>query len=461
MRGKRPISMRQAALGTALVFTASGALLGTWVSRIPAVVARLEVTPGELGRALLALGVGSVLSMPLTGHLCRRFGSRTWVACTSVLAAVVMSWVGLAAGLIQLSAALFALGMVYGSWDVAMNVQGSAVDQRAGREWMPRYHACWSLGSIAGAAVGSLAARTGVGIGAHFTVAAWCVTGAALAGLTRYVDERIPGGTGAPVPPPRRHPEAAEPTVAAERTAPPPATAQQASSGRRSLFRSRTLLLAGGLTLCATVIEGAADDWLALFLHTERGLSEASAALGYAMFATAMTVGRFAGTPAAARFGRAGAVRAGGVLGVVGVLVTVLSSWVPLTCTGAMLWGAGVCLVFPAAVSAAGETDRPAESIALVTSIGYGSILIGPPLIGALADVTGMGEALLTLAALAAAVAMLAPAVQPARATATAPPTPEAAAPGSDQRCPDRSGRDQPGRDQSRSDQSGSASIAR
>jgi fucose permease len=233
----------------------------------------------------------------------------------------------------------------------------------------------------------------------------------ALAGLLRYVDERA-AVADAPDPP---------------------------GGGQGRPVRNPALLLIGLLTLCATVIEGAADDWLALYLHTGRGLSEAAAALGYAAFATAMTVVRFAGTSVTARLGRAGAVRAGGVLGVAGVLVTVLSPWTPVTFAGALLWGAGVCLVFPAAVSAAGETGRPAESIALVTSIGYGSILIGPPLIGALADVIGMGAALLTLAALAAAVAALAPAVRQAPGPGPAAGSPAAGG----------------------SDQSGSASIAR
>ncbi len=484
MPTERSTSMRQAALGTALVFTASGALLGTWVSRVPAIVSRHDLSPGELGRALLALGVGSLLSMPLTGHVCRRVGSRAWVAFTSVVAAAVLSCVGLATDQVQLAAALFGLGMVYGSWDVAMNVQGSAVDQRAGREWMPRYHACWSLGSIIGAAIGAAAARGDVAIGLHFTVAAWCATAAALIGLLRYVDERAPtvagsSGTGPPitgppvtetvmktelpapgltaadrdrgrqqVPQQLRHPgRTPEPPVPnghgapqqpdgpptgepspAERPAGQPATTG-ASPGWRSLVGNRALLLIGLLTLCATIIEGAADDWLALYLHTGRGLSEASAALGYTAFATAMTVVRFAGTPAAEWLGRAGAVRAGGVLGIAGVLITVLSPWVPGTFAGALLWGAGVCLVFPAAVSAAGETDRPAEAIALVTSIGYGSILIGPPLIGALAEVIGMDTALLTLAALAAGVAVLAPAVQQPPKPTTATPQPVAPQP--------------------------------
>lgn len=471
MPTERSMSMRRAAFGSAFVFAASGALLGTWVSRVPAIVARHDLSPGELGRALLALGIGSLLSMPLTGLACKRVGSRAWVAFMSVIAAAVLSCVGLATDQVQLSAALFGLGMVYGSWDVAMNVQGSAVDQRAGREWMPRYHACWSLGSILGAAVGAAAARGGVTIGTHFTVAAWCATAAAFVGLLRYVDERAPAVTA----PPADQPGTAEPRTGQSETAEHPADqlrAAEQSAGRRQVWQrpaaNRALLLIGLVTLCATIIEGAADDWLALYLHTDRGLSEASAALGYTAFATAMTVVRFAGTPAAAWLGRAGAVRAGGVLGIAGVLITVLSPWTPVTFAGALLWGAGVCLVFPAAVSAAGETDRPAEAIALVTSIGYGSILIGPPLIGALADVIGMGTALLTLAGLAAGVAVLAPAVgqspRPASPASSPAPSPALSPAPSPAPSPDAAaGSVRDGsRDGTRDGgQSGSASIAR
>ena len=381
--------MNRAALGTGLVFTASGALVGGWVARIPAVVARLDISAGELGRALLALGVGSLLSMPATGRLCRRFGSRAWVAGTAVVAAVALGAAGYAPGLGSLAGALFVLGLAYGSWDVAMNVQGSAVDRRAGREWMPRYHACWSLGSIAGAAAGSVAARAGLAPGPHLALAAAASLAVTYAGLRWYVDERTD-------------------TPAAGR------------AGRRVRV-ARGLLLIGALTFCATVAEGAAGDWLALFLNTGRGLSQASAALGFTVFAAAMTVGRFLGTAAVGRLGRAGAVRAGGILGVAGVAVTVLVAWTPLVYLGALLWGLGICLVFPAAVSAAGETARPAEAIAVVTSIGYGSILVGPPLIGAVADVAGLGRALLGLAVLAAAVAVLAPALRPRSAADASP----------------------------------------
>nr|BFE62448.1 MFS transporter [Dactylosporangium thailandense] len=374
--------MNKAALGTALVFTASGAIVGGWVSRIPAVVERLGIGPGELGRALLALGLGSLVSMPVTGHACRRFGSRAWVAGTALVSAAALAAAGLAGSLWTLAGALFALGLAYGSWDVAMNVQGSFVDRRAGREWMPRYHACWSLGSIGGAAAGSLAARTGLGAGPHLAGAAVVSLAVTYAGLTLFLDERTDGRTEA---------------------------GAAAAHARRRLSAGRALLLIGLATLCATVVEGAAGDWLALFLHTGRGLSQSSAALGYTLFATAMTVGRFAGSTAVARLGRARAVRLGALLGVAGIAAAVLAPGTGPMYAGALLWGLGVCLVFPAAVSAAGETDRPAEAIALVTSIGYGSLLVGPPLIGALADAIGLGRALLGLAGLAAAIAVLAP----------------------------------------------------
>ena len=176
------------------------------------------------------------------------------------------------------------------------------------------------------------------------------------------------------------------------------------------------LLLVGVVTLCATTLEGAAADWLALFLTDERGATASLAAFGYAVFAVAMAAGRFSGTAVAERLGRDGAVRAGGLVSFAGVLLTVLGPGLAAAYAGAALWALGVCLVFPAAVSAGGEApDRPADAIAAVTTIGYGGFLLGPPLIGLLADRVGLGRALLVLLVLAAGIATLAPAVRSRR----------------------------------------------
>src|SRR6266545_2936100 len=157
----------RAAWGTALVFAVSGATAGTWVSRLPAIRDRLHASTTELGLVLLAPGIGSLLSMPLTGRLCRRFGSRLTVAGTSVPACAAVALVGAVPTLHTLAITLFAWGLLYGAWDVAMNVQGSTVDQRSGRVWMPRYHACWSLGGVLGAVAGALAARAAVPVWVH------------------------------------------------------------------------------------------------------------------------------------------------------------------------------------------------------------------------------------------------------------------------------------------------------
>jgi predicted MFS family arabinose efflux permease len=393
--------LRRAALATALVFTVNGFLLAAWVARLPATRDRLGASVAELGLALLAPGFGSLLSMPFSGRLCRRFGSRAVVAVTTVAGSAALVLLAVVPSLAGLAAALFAWGSFYGSWDVAMNVHGSAVEQRAGREWMPRYHACWSVGGIAGAGLGALAAHAGVGLAPHFAaVAVLCVVLVFVA-LRSFVEDRAPDAVPAAVNSPRR---------------------TRRGSARSRLLSPR-LLLVGVVTLCATTLEGAAADWLALFLTDEREATASLAAAGYAVFAVAMAGGRFSGTVVAERLGRDGAVRVGGLVSLAGVLLTVTGPGLASAYLGAVLWALGVCLVFPAAVSAGGEEpERPQDAIAAVTTIGYGGFLIGPPLIGLLAEQVGLGRALLVLLVLAAGIAVLAPAVRSRRPRAARAP---------------------------------------
>jgi predicted MFS family arabinose efflux permease len=382
--------LRRAGLATAVVFATNGFLLASWVARLPATRDRLGASAAELGLVLLAPGFGSLLSMPFSGRWCRRFGSRAVVAATTVAASVVLAALAVVPTLVALGVTLFVWGSFYGSWDVAMNVHGSAVEQRAGRDWMPRYHACWSVGGIAGAGCGALAALLGGPLVLHFAAVAVLCTALVMVSLRSFIEDRA----------------ALQP--------PAPAPEEEAHSRRRVL--TGRLLLVGVVTICATTLEGAAADWLALFLTDERGATASLAAFGYAVFAVAMAAGRFSGTAVAERLGRHGAVRVGGLVSSAGVLLTVLGPGLASAYLGAALWALGVCLVFPAAVSAGGEAPyRPADAIAAVTTIGYGGFLLGPPLIGLLADRVGLGRALLVLLVLAAGIAALAPAVRSRR----------------------------------------------
>jgi predicted MFS family arabinose efflux permease len=410
--------LRRAALATALVFATNGFLLGSWVARLPATRDRLGASAAELGLVLLAPGIGSLLSMPFGGRWCRRFGSRLVVAVTTVAASAVLAALAVVPNLVALGAALFVWGAFYGSWDVAMNVHGSAVEQRAGREWMPRYHACWSVGGIAGAGLGALAAHAGAPLVLHFAAVAVACTVLVMVALRGFVEDRAQGTEATPAgdpgvsQPPDPVPGPPEGEASRTRDLAPPAV----HNPRRARVLTGRLLLVGVVTLCATTLEGAAADWLALFLTDERGATASLAAFGYAVFAVAMAAGRFSGTAVAERLGRDGAVRVGGVVSFAGVLLTVLGPGLAAAYAGAALWALGVCLVFPAAVSAGGEApDRPADAIAAVTTIGYGGFLLGPPLIGLLADRVGLGRALLVLLVLAAGIATLAPAVRSRR----------------------------------------------
>lgn len=387
--------MRRPALATALVFALSGFLFASWVSRLPATRDRLDAGTGALGLALLMSGLGSLIVMPITGRLCTRFGSRrvvmlfSLVGCSSLLALSVVPSV------VLLGATLFAFGLVYGAWDVAMNVHGSVVEQRAGKDWMPRYHGAWSVGSVVGAGLGTLAARADIDVRVHFALVAALAAAAILWALGSFVDDRE--------------------SVAGSR---PEGEAGATSSGTRLLT---PLLIAVGLvTLCATLIEGSANDWLAIFLADERGAGDGAAAAGFTIYAIAMATGRFAGTPVIAAIGRDRAVRYGGLAATVGVLVAVLGPGLAVGYAGAVLWGLGVAIMFPAAMSAGGEIGG-SDGIAAVSTIGYGGFLVGPPLIGLLADQVGLDRALLVPAVLGVAATLLAPAVRQRKGFPEAP----------------------------------------
>ena len=389
-----PHGSRRAALATAAVFALNGSVIAAWISRLPATRDRLEADPRTIGLTLLMLGLGSLTMMPFVGRLAHRWSSGPVVIVTSVVSGVALMFAAVTPNVVATGLALFVLGAAYGSWDVAMNIQGSFVDRRAGRDYMPRYHACWSVGGIIGAACGALAAKAGIALGVHFAVAAViAVTGSIAIVLREYLDDREPDDI----------------VVVAEDAE----DAEQVAVSRARLL-TRRIVLIGVITLCGTLLEGSAADWVTLFLTDDRGQSQSAAALGFTVFAMAMAASRFSGTPVIARLGRARAIRIAGVLAGVGVAASLSLHGMPGILLGIACWGMGTALVFPAAMSAGGEQPgRAADAIAAVSTIGYGGFLIGPPLIGLLAQQVGIGTALWILPALAVGIVILAPVVAP------------------------------------------------
>lgn len=386
---------RAPAIATAAVFTLNATIIASWVARLPATRDRLELDPRTIGLVLLMMGIGSLCAMPFVGRLAARFGSRPVLVGAATLCAICLVTLSLTPTAWTTGAVLFVMGAGYGSWDVSMNIHGSFVDRSSGRDYMPRYHGSWSVGLAVGAALGALAAGVGLSLTAHFAIAVVIGCGGSiLVALRFFRDDRAPVGADLDTQ----------------------ADADEALDGPRPRLLSRRLVLIGVITLCGCLLEGAAADWVALYLTDERGATAALAALAYGVWAAAMALSRFSGTTLIEKLGRARAIRLAGAVVLVGVVATLAVPGVYGAMAGVVFWGAGVALVFPAAMSAGGETPgRAADGIATVSTIGYGGFLVGPPLIGLIAHEVGLGRALWILPVLCVGILLLAPVVAPPR----------------------------------------------
>ncbi|MFF2200468.1 MFS transporter [Streptomyces sp. NPDC058145] len=362
-------------------FALDGFVFAGWVVRIPDIKEQTHASASTLGLALLGVSAGAVLTMTMTGRLCRRYGSHpVTVVCMTVLALSV-ALPPLTHSALALGAVLLLFGAAYGGVNVAFN--SAAVDLVAAlrRPIMPSFHAAFSLGGMIGAGLGGLVAgalsptRHLLGI----TLLGLLVT--AIAGRTLLRHE-------APVPPERGNPEPGR-------------------GARRPDGSTRVLVVVFGLiALCTAYGEGAMADWGALHLQQDLAASAGTAAAGYSLFALAMTLGRLTGTALLERLGRARTVIAGGSTAAAGMLLGSLapSGWAALL--GFAVTGLGLANLFPVAVERAGALAGP-SGVAVASTLGYGGMLLGPPAIGFMADWFSLPTALTSVAALAAVAAVI------------------------------------------------------
>ncbi|MEU4775458.1 MFS transporter [Micromonospora sp. NPDC023644] len=399
-----PRAVLAARTGVAVVFALNGLAVATWFSRVPAARDALGLSAGRLGLLLLAMSVGALLAMPTAGLVAQRLGSARTVALSTVVVAAGLTVTGVAAlagSLAGVAVGLCALGYGSGICDVAMNVEGAAVERRLGRTVMPRFHAAWSLGSVAGAGLGAGAARLDVPVAAHLAALAAVV----LLGTLLAVRSFLP---------------AAEGGTASASAAP--------AERRRDLlaaWREPRTLLVGLLVLVSAFAEGSANDWLAVAFIDGHDLSEAAGAAVFGVFVVGMTLGRTAGTVALDRWGRVRVLSATILLATVGAGVAVLADSGPVAVAGVALWGLGASLGFPVGMSAAADDERRAPArVSVVAVIGYTAFLAGPPLLGLLGDRVGTLHALLVVPVLLLPTLALVPATRPpaTRPPATRPP---------------------------------------
>ena len=378
----RPTAARWA---VKLLFFLNGALFATWASRVPAVQAARGLNNGELGLALLAMASGAVVAMPTAGWLGARFGSDKVCKATALVYCALLPGLVLAPNFALFALTLFGFGMVHGGLDVAMNAQAIAVEKRYGRPIMSSFHALWSTGGLTGAALGGLLAGQGLKPLAHFAVVAVLLAGAALLTFPHLLER-----AGAPVEASGKH-------------APTP----------MFTWPTRSLLALGAIALCIMVGEGAMADWSAVYLRNTIGTKESLAAAGYAAFSIAMAGGRFLGDRLTARFGPMNLARAGGLVAAAGLLLALMFQNTAVALAGFACVGLGFATIVPMVFSAAGHRPgaNPDIAVASVTTLGYLGFLVGPPLIGFVAELVGLRYSLGMIVATSLVAAMLAPAL--------------------------------------------------
>ena len=414
-----------AMIATYIAFAGSGFGFASWASRIPQLRDQLDLSAATLGWVLLSVAAGAVLALPLSGPAVTRLGSRRTVASMSVLmgASLVLLAGGYLMGVLPVVFALFLLGFANGAWDVAMNVQGAAVERRLNRSIMSRFHAGFSVGTVAGALVGAAMVALSVPVPAHLLLVAVVTVAVVPWGARAFLPDAphaaaTDAGAGT-------DPDAdldAAGAVAAGGEAP--------RSGTRAAWTDRRTVLVGFFVLAFAFAEGVGNDWIALAMIDGYGQSAAVGTLAFAGFLAAMTTGRWFGPGLLERYGRVRTVRVMAVLAIAGLLIFVFAPNAGVALVGGLMWGLGVALGFPVGMSAgADDPARAAARVSVIASIGYCAFLAGPPLVGFLGDRFTVLKALLAVGVLLTVALVLAGNVAPLH---TQDPAGPASTPGPD-----------------------------
>ena len=390
----------QVAIGA--LFLLLGFQYATWASRLPAVKARLGLSDAEVGLLLMACGVGAAASFPLVAAWMKRFGSaRLCVASAGVLGLLPLA-LGAAPDYPVALVIVCLDGVGVACLDVAMNAQGAQLEEQFERKAMGKLHATFSGGSLLGALLASAMNAATSSLEAHFAVSATLV----LLVLAYARRDLLPAAASADT--------SAE--TASEGTS--QVTADPiAEPGPRKRVRpriqvplpTRVTLWMGLAMAFGTIVEGAMNDWSALYLMNVAKAAAGLTPLGIAVFSIAMVVARVCSDSWRKRWGDARIVVLGSALACVGLAVAVLAGGVFPALAGFALVGLGIASVTPCVYVAA--ANHGADALALVAAMGTVGLLAGPGLIGLIASGAGLAWAMGAVAIAAAVVAACTPRV--------------------------------------------------
>ncbi len=338
-------------------FFIAGITFASWASRIPDIKIKLQLNDAELGGILFALPAGSMVSLPISGWLVAKLGSRTVMLIAAMIYPILLLLLGSASTTLALTAILFFFGLLGNMMNISVNTQAVAVEELYGRSIMASFHGIWSMAGFTGAAVGTLMISIGFDPLKHFVIIA--VIMVLLALLMKF--GRMP---------------------------------KDAVVGNQPIFvkPDSSLLKLGLISFCCMAAEGTMFDWSGIYFQKIVEAPTGLVTLGYAAFMGTMALGRFLGDGLVLRFGRKEILQGSGILIALGLLLSVFFPTIVFATIGFLLVGFGVSSVVPIVYSQAGKSEKMSAGMALaaVSSIGFFGFFIGPPLIGFIAEAFGL-----------------------------------------------------------------------
>lgn len=343
-------------ISTRIAFLIAGLGMSAWAPLVPFAKERLAVNEATLGALLLCLGLGSLVSMPVTGMLAGRIGCRKVIAASALIMCVSLLGLATAPSVLTMAVALLFFGAAVGSVDVAMNIQAVIVEKASGRSMMSGFHGFYSLGGIFGAA--GVSGLLWFGLTPLSSV--WVMVAVILILLVMAVGKLLTYG----------------------------------STTSDPLFvrpRGKVLLI-GCLCFIVFMAEGSVLDWSAVFLTSLRGVDAAQAGLGFAAFSVAMTIARLLGDRIVQALGGTKVIFLGGICAAGGFLLIVLVPLPEVAFLGFVLIGLGASNIVPVMFTAAGNQSVMPVGLAIsaVATMGYAGILVGPALIGFVAQLSSL-----------------------------------------------------------------------
>ena len=378
-----PSSRAHAALrATCVVYVCLGFGTSAWLSRLPDVRDDLGLTPATIGTMLLIASLGSLLTLPTSGPIVTKIGARASGRIGVLIWALGIVCAGL--GALNVSIPLATAGLVLiaagnGLWGATMNIEAGLVQAAVRRTVVPVIQAMYAVGMLGGALLGALAAQMGLPLGAHlFGLAALELLACGTAVGFYLTKEEV-----AALAPAQDKGDGGE------------ASSNKAKGLTRVAWREKQTVLIALMVMSAGLMEGAANDWLNLSMVDGYGYSTAAASAAFAFFLLMMTIVRFASPRLEARLGSPMLLRITFTGAVVGLLLVAFAPHHLFAVAGIALWGIGSALGFPLGISALSVDPvmTPAR-VSVLSTVNYGAALIGPPLLGLIADHIGYHRAL-------------------------------------------------------------------